>query len=278
MKTPITYWGGKQTLAPLIVSNIPEHTTYVEPFFGGGAVFFQKPKSKVEIINDLNQFVVNFYEQVQQNFQELQSLIQATLHSRRRWADAMVMYGHPHLFSNVERAWAFYVLTNQGYAGKIGSWGFGTTTNCSEKKAKNSRENFSEEYAIRLSQVQVECRDALKIIETRDKASTFFYLDPPYHNADMGHYGGYSESDFESLLVHCSEMEGKFLLSSYPSEILSKYVADNSWHQIFVEQQVTASSKRKRKVEVLTANYPITRECESLSVRLESSRLLRRAA
>ncbi len=79
MRTPITYWGGKQSLAARILTLIPPHTTYVEPFFGGGAVFFQKAKSHVEVINDLNRFVVNFYQQARDNFPALQKRIRATL-------------------------------------------------------------------------------------------------------------------------------------------------------------------------------------------------------
>ncbi len=54
MKTPLTYYGGKQQLAPAIVSIIPAHKIYVEPFVGGGAVFFAKTASAVEVINDIN--------------------------------------------------------------------------------------------------------------------------------------------------------------------------------------------------------------------------------
>ena len=61
LKTPITYYGGKQSMINEILGRIPEHRLYVEPFFGGGAVFFAKPPSKVEIINDVNSEVINFY-------------------------------------------------------------------------------------------------------------------------------------------------------------------------------------------------------------------------
>jgi DNA adenine methylase len=54
MKTPITYYGGKQTLLKYLLPLIPQHKMYCEPFFGGGAVFFAKPKSEVEVINDIN--------------------------------------------------------------------------------------------------------------------------------------------------------------------------------------------------------------------------------
>ena len=258
MKTPITYWGGKQNLASLITSIIPPHTTYCEPFLGGGAVFFRKEPSTVEIINDLNALVVNFYEQSKTNFDELQSLIQATLHSRRRWRDALVMYENPHLFTPVQRAWAFYVVTNQGYSGKIGTWGFGTSTPSCEKRLHNRREMFTDEIRQRLERVQIECNDALYLLRLRDTSETFFYIDPPYFNSNMGHYGGYTEGDFEQLLQHCSALQGKFLLSSYPSDVLDKYVQANGWHQIQICQQTSASPSRKKKTEVLTSNYPIS--------------------
>lgn len=73
----------------------------------------------------------------------------------------------------------------------------------------------------------------------------------------MGHYGGYTIQNFEALLQTLSEVKGKFLLSSYPSEILSKYTAEFGWHTIEVKQRVAVSSKGKTKVEVLTANYNI---------------------
>ena len=54
MKTPISYYGGKQSLAATILGLIPPHRLYCEPFVGGAAVFFAKEKSKVEVINDTN--------------------------------------------------------------------------------------------------------------------------------------------------------------------------------------------------------------------------------
>lgn len=72
MRTPITYYGGKQRLAKTIVSMIPSHKIYCEPFFGGGAVFFQKPKAGIEVINDKNDMLINFYLCIQNRFEELQ--------------------------------------------------------------------------------------------------------------------------------------------------------------------------------------------------------------
>lgn len=257
MKTPITYWGGKQTLAALILQNLPEHTTYCEPFLGGGAVFWAKAPSAVEVVNDLNGEVVNFFRQVKSNYPALSARIKATPHSRQIYADALTIYNNPHLFSELERAWAFYTCTNQGRSGKIGSWGYGTTGNAVEKKIANRRDDFTEDYCTRLDRVQIECQDALRTIHYRDRPETFFYIDPPYFNSDMGHYSGYTEADFVALLDACAALKGKFLLSSYPSEILTKYAQQNGWQTIEIEQVCPASPKRKKKVEVITANYAI---------------------
>lgn len=68
LKTPTSYYGGKQNLVRIIIPLIPKHTTYVEPFVGGGAIFWTKPKSEVEVINDTNRELINFYEVVQNEF------------------------------------------------------------------------------------------------------------------------------------------------------------------------------------------------------------------
>ena len=132
LKTPITYYGGKQNMLKHILPIIPPHTAYIEPFFGGGAVFFAKEKSKIEVINDLNSSAICFYEQAKTNFPKLQQLVRATPHSRAVYRKAMVVYDNPSMFNKLRRAWAFWVLTNQGWGSKIGSWGYGIKDNKSE--------------------------------------------------------------------------------------------------------------------------------------------------
>jgi DNA adenine methylase len=125
------------------------------------------------------------------------------------------------------------------------------------KYIANKKDAFVEAYAERLKYVQLECDDALRVIKTRDKVDTFFYIDPPYFNSDMGHYGDYNARDFEDLLSLLSQLKGKFLLSSYPSELLTKYTEQNGWHTQTIELAIATSSKGKKKMEVLTANYAI---------------------
>ena len=261
LKTPISYYGGKQKLATKIISLIPEHILYVEAFIGGGAVFFAKEPSRAEVLNDTNKELMNFYRTVQNDFVGLEKEIRITLHSRDLFRKASVIYNYPDLFSEIKRAWAIWVLSTQGFAAILdGSFGFDKTDNTTTKKIINNLDRFTEEFAIRLQNVNLECADALYVISSRDAAGTFFYLDPPYINSDCGHYDGYSEQDYENLLTRLSMIKGKFLLSSYPSDILKRFTKQFGWHTWSLESGVTINNKsgyQKRKVEVLTANYPI---------------------
>lgn len=257
MKPPISYYGGKQNLASKIVKLIPSHNLYCEPFCGGAAIFFNKPKSEVEVLNDTNKELINFYEVVQRDYVSLAAKIRITLHSRTQHKDAQVTFDNPHLFDKIERAWAVWVLATQSFSSKLdGSWGYDKKRNTTPKKVSNKREMFTEEYAIRLQDVQIECTDALRIITSRDNPDAFFYVDPPYYNSDCGHYDGYSLEDYTALLDRLSKIEGKFLLSSYPSEVLNRFKHDFGWFQETKEMRVSVNKgSGKKKIEVFTANY-----------------------
>jgi DNA adenine methylase len=258
LRTPITYWGGKQLMATKLLPMIPQHSLYCEPFTGGAALFWAKLPSDVEVLNDLNGEVSNFYEQIRDNYAELCHHIQNSLHSRLDYQNALHVYQRPAMFAPVKRAWAFWVLTNQGWGGKIGTWGYGVGDNKKEAVLHRKRESFLVDLHERLKVVQIECNDALKGIKSRDRAESFFYIDPPYFNSCMGHYDGYTEGDFDALLTLLGSIKGKFLLSSYPSPTLEKHTKAYGWHtQTFEMNLCAGSTKGKKKREVVTSNYLI---------------------
>ena len=138
MKSAITYYGGKQKLVSTILPMFPEHLLYNEPFAGGAALLFAKEPSEVEVINDTNKELINFYKVIQQDFVSLQTKINITLHSRRLHKDASVIYNNPHLFDDLQRAWAVWVLASQSFASIIdGSWGYDKGKNTTTKKIIN---------------------------------------------------------------------------------------------------------------------------------------------
>lgn len=199
---------------------------------------------------------------MQNNFTELEKEVKITLNSRDLYRKASTIYNNPDMFSEVRRAWALWVMSSQSFGSQLdNAWGYDKGKNRTAKKVKNAREAFTEELAIRLQNVSIECADACYIIRSRDCSDAFFYCDPPYYNACMGHYDGYSLADFTELLETLSKIKGKFLLSSYPSEILTEYTNKHKWKTKSFDMRISVAAKnaikKQRKIEVLTANYNI---------------------
>ena len=256
-RTPISYYGGKQTMLPHILPLIPEHTVYTEAFFGGGAVFWAKPKVKTEIINDFNANVYTFYKVLQTRFDELKTLIERSIISRESNKAALVIYHAPFAFTEVQQAWAFWYATNFGFSHAISNCRI--TTNAKSATALTNRiATFTDTYSERLQSVQIDNNDATEVIARHDTPSTFHYVDPPYVGAKQGHYGGYEQEHFNELLATLANVKGKFLLSSYPNDELIKYTKQYGWHQKELPLHLGSSSTKGRKrIEVLTANYSI---------------------
>lgn len=258
MRTPISYYGGKQRMVDYIVPLIPPHRIYVEPFFGGGAVFWAKGKSFLEVINDINHNVVNFYQVMVKDFDRLLVEVMASPMSEHLHKTALQIYKSPRGHSKVRRAWAFWYVTNCSFANKPGAgWKFdsGSEGSHSGRYLKRRRNEF-ELYRDRLSEVHISMRDAVQVIGDRDQSDCFFYLDPPYPNSDQGHYKGYTEDDLEKLLAACESISGKFILSNYGSQMLDRYVDRNGWYEMQFEMRLSAPRKKKqRKREILIMNF-----------------------
>lgn len=135
MRTPLTYYGGKQQLASRILSMVPKHKIYCEPFFGGGAVFFAKPKSYLEVINDTNDRLITFYQQAQNNYVELKRMIQSTLTSERMYYEAKDIYNNrTEAYENISStdydlliAWSVWMITNGSFSASMHGAGSGAT-------------------------------------------------------------------------------------------------------------------------------------------------------
>lgn len=68
--------GAKWRMADWIISLMPPHKSYLEPFFGSGAVFFCKPPSRIETINDLD-YLTKFEGYTEEEAKELEAMAQA---------------------------------------------------------------------------------------------------------------------------------------------------------------------------------------------------------
>ena len=264
MRTPITYYGGKQRLASEIISLMPAHKIYCEPFFGGGAVFFAKNKSSIEVINDKRDDLINFYTCVQQNFDELQTLIQGTLHSESIYRYAKDVWNKRIEADKIHQAFAVWMITSGSFAGSMhGGWKWcnGTSGSHTGRYMKGKRNDFNEALRTRLEDVQISCRDALKVIKDRDSTYTLFYLDPPYPGSEQSHYSGYTHKDLAELLSVLGKIKGKFILSNYWCQTLRYHIAVNKWNfkKIKVDLKVNNLGHHvtEYRNEILVWNYNI---------------------
>ena len=262
MRTPITYYGGKQGLSGRIIPMIPRHRIYCEPFFGGGAVFFAKGKSEIEVINDKNEMLINFYQICREKFGELQKMIQHSLHSEAEFLKAKDIYNKRIESCDVERAWALWILSHECHAANLhGGWRYcnGTAGTHIGRVLRKKREEFTNKLYERISEVQISCRDALRVIKDRDSVETFFYLDPPYPGACQGHYYGFSEKDLADLLMFISKLKGKLILSNYWTDTLRSAVEKYKWNfkEIDVTTHSAVNKNARKSTEVLVYNYEL---------------------
>ena len=258
MQTPLAYYGGKQRMSKMIIDLIPEHNHYIEPFFGGGAVFFSKRKAKKNTLNDYDNRIHRFWQTVQKP--ELNDYIE-------KRAKTFIMNDHE--FRKADRIvnkdmlvsdneFVFYLLVKSVFS-------FSGVLSCS--RALNSAVDFYlklkstfsrlKETCIKMQDCQVFNRDALEIVHIfRKKEDAFFYLDPPYPEAKQAYKHKYSMSDFNRLLQALIHIKGKFLLSCYMKRdmFLSK-----KWHIKYHETCTTMTQVRKnstkKRTEALIANY-----------------------
>lgn len=245
-----------------IIPLVPTHQTRKEPFLGG-CTSLAIPPATIEIWNDKNPFVINFYEVAKLWKVDLIEKINTCLNSEYQYKVANQLYREYRQSlskiskaKRVEMAWAFFVLCNLSFAG---DWTGGYQVSYTEKlknRIQNKKKRI-EAFSQRIEQAQLLCRDAIMIIKTGDNENVWAYIDPPYLEAKQRYYKGYTIQNFTQLLDTLSKMKGMFLLSSYPNEILLKYTKKNKWNHKEMAINCDANNGKKKKRECLTWNYNI---------------------
>ncbi|MDR1756105.1 MAG: DNA adenine methylase [Culturomica sp.] len=260
MKTPITYYGGKQTMLKYILPLIPKHNLHTEAFCGGASVLFAKNPADCEVINDLNRGLVNFYLVARKHYPMLKAEIDATLHCRDQHAHAMHITRYPEFFSPAQWAWAVWTLSKISFASKQnGTFGYDRAGKTA-RMAKNAADAFTEELCTRLRDVTIENDDALKIIARYDCPDAFHFVDPPYINSNCGHYEGmFNEADMQALINLLGCLKGKFMLTMFPYKSIEEAAGRHGWVIHKVERTISASKEKRRKQEEwMVCNYAIT--------------------
>ena len=177
---PLRYHGSKWRLAPWIISHFPAHRTYCEPFAGGAGVLLRKMPSEVEIYNDLDGRVVNFFRVARDHPAELMTQLLLTPYARAEAVACREPSADP-----IEDARRSCTASWQLFGGGQGQWHTGfrvqraNSANCTTDIWQRLPLQLPA-VAARLRRVHIENLDALECIRRYDSADTLFYLDPPY--------------------------------------------------------------------------------------------------
>jgi DNA adenine methylase len=207
---PISYIGGKNRLASKIISLIPEHKTFVEVFSGGAQVLFHKPPSKVEILNDLSDDIVNFFRVCQSHHQELVRYLRYMIVGRS-WFNQLYK-ADLSILTDIQKAARFFYLQKTAYAGLVARKNFALHVIQNPHFNSDTIPEMIEKTHQRLKRVQIESLPYQEIIAKADRKTTFFYLDPPYWGKKFYKFN-FTRDDFVELEKILRTINGKFLLS-----------------------------------------------------------------
>lgn len=258
--------GAKWSIADKIVRIIPKHKIYLEPFFGSGAVFFNKSICNTEILNDLDGEVVNLFKCIRDYPEELAKAVYFTPYSREEYEQSFNRRSKSH----VERARKFLVRANMARgAGQYSSvgWRHVGPIDGVKKFQRVVREwNRLPERIIyaanRLKDAEIENTDALELIKKYNHEDCLIYADPPYllstrkhryYNVEMT-----EENEHKKLLDVLLKHKGPVMISGYDSELYNSILCDWQKHKL----QANAEQGKSR-TEVIWTNF---KKCEQISM------------
>lgn len=254
VRSPLAGWlGGKHQLASRIIDRIPEHQCYVEPFAGAGWVFYNKPPSQSEVLNDINKEIVTLYRVVQHHLGEFIQHFKWLLISRdeylRRWEES------PETMTDIQRAVRFYYLHQNSFGGKIAGASFGTATTRPPKLNLLRIEEALSEAHLRLSKAYIENLPYADLIHRYDREHTFFYIDPPYWNCEDDYGKGiFNKKDFKVLALLISQLKGKALMSINDAPEIREIFCAFKIEEVVVRYSI-GNNSRPKVTELLISNY-----------------------
>lgn len=230
------WFGGKGNMRAKLLPLFPPHHTYVEPFGGAASMLFGKKPSPVEVYNDLDSGLVEFFRALRdpEQAKELQRLASLTPYAREEYDYCRAHWQEE--TDPVRRAWQWFVVARMSFGGHFGhSWGSVVTLSRSGKAATASPwlsaiKGLPEAHE-RLMRVQIEHQDWQTILERYDTPETLFYCDPPYVHStrSSGKYDHeMTDEDHEMFIAKLLETEGMAVVSGYEHPIY-RALDDADW-------------------------------------------------
>lgn len=265
----LRYHGGKWRIAEWIIEQFPPHVAYVEPFGGGGSVLLQKPPASVEVYNDIDGDVANFFRMLRTRSQELIAAIELTPYSRMEHK----LSKEP-CEDELERARRLYIRMWQSYGSGTAHYSSGWRYQKTDARGSSVYDDWSQVDHLRLitqrlKAVFVECDPAVQVIKRYDAPGTLFYCDPPYvpsSRSERWRYHGYThemtEEDHRALAECLHHAKGKVIVSGYDSELYRELFA--GWKTLSRDSRTLARGKTNKEFLWVSPNAELTHNQQKL--------------
>lgn len=237
--------GNKTKLADNIVKEFPDHSIYIELFFGAGGLFFNKSKAKYNIVNDLDGDVFNLFNVVLHQRKEFDELFRKMpIH-----IDLLEHWKKEKETEPIAKALRFLFLSNLTFMGAGQTIKFGT------ENPKNSVYNNIDKTIELLHDVQFlnnDFRDVLPKIQLREKSKVFIYCDPPYLGTNDNYSDSFCEKDSFDLFEVLTSSDCRFAMSEFAHHFILKEAKKRNLNIITIGER---QNLKKRDTEILITNY-----------------------
>lgn len=255
MKAIAKYPGSKWSLAEWIIRFFPEHHSYLEPFFGSGAVLFNKPRSHIETVNDLDQNVVNLFECIREDPKRLAEMVYMTPYARMVYEKAYEEIPE----DKFEAALNFYIRLNMGHGFRTSGERVGWKNDVQGRERSYASQDWCNlpekimQAAERLRGVQIENKPAVELIRRYNYPNVLIYADPPYvlstrHGKQYRHE--MDDQAHEELLDALLAHKGSVLISGYDNDLYNDRL--RYWYR---EEAVSQNMNTDKTREVIWMNY-----------------------
>lgn len=236
-----------------LLDYFPQHELFIDLFFGGGGLFFNKPKAKYNICNDFDSEIYNLFQVVKNQKEELVNTFnQMPIHND--------LWNHWKKSKETESLWQavrFLFLSNFGFMGKPDTLKFGIA-NSKEILLKNIEKTF--DYISKVQFMNCDFREVLDKIgfsHIKDKSRSFIYADPPYLNTDNNYPDNcqFQQKDTEDLFEMLVNSGIRFAISEFDNEVVLNLAKS---HRLNVHEIGSRKNLGKRRNEILVTNYKIS--------------------
>ncbi len=258
LKSPINRIGGKLRLTSWLSQYIPEHTLYCEPFCGAGHLLFSKEPSQVEIINDIDGYLIGFFELLKDDTKrsKLIQTLDKILYSRRLWQEIRSRWKAGNIpVDEIERVSQWFYLNRSTFAGdqKRGGFAIPSTTGRNPVQSFRNAVDSLKAIAERLRNVCIENLDYQKCIKRYDSTETLFYIDCPYFGHEHYYGNTFTQDNHRTLAELLYGIKGHAMVSHYSNGLYDELY--QGWNRYTFE-----SFKGSHKAAPGTEK-PVTVEC-----------------